>query len=74
MDVGRLVDAAPFAGRLCFILQWPRENGGQLILECGGELRTTAREGGVVSMSTTAGLEIGLEVKVDDFAAMVEVG
>ena len=42
------------------------------MLECGGARTMTAREGDVVSMSTTAGFEIGLEVKVDDFAAMVE--
>jgi hypothetical protein len=49
------MDTVAFATILCWIQPWLGANGKELPLLTVGELRIAASEGGVVSMSTSAG-------------------
>lgn len=62
LSVSRSVDAVAFAASLCCIQPWLGAHGKQLPLLTVCELRIAASDGGVVSMSITAGPEDGSQL------------
>lgn len=58
INVDGPVETGTFAEWFCLLLQWPLENEGELTPELGGDLKVTAQEGDVVSISTTSEFEV----------------
>ena len=73
-DLDGLVGTGNVAGRSFFLLQWPRDNAGELSPAPGGEANMTARGGGVASMCVTSDFAVRSDVTLAEALAVMADG